>query len=78
MTVQVQWLYENCSVELVHGQQTITTNYETSTVLVLCAVSDIVCNLCVDSVQCINSKAHEWIIVIIIVIIINILCIGRL
>jgi len=52
-------LYENCSVELVHGQQTITTNYETSTVLVLCAVSDIVCNLCVDSVQCINSKAHE-------------------
>jgi len=50
-------------------------NYETSSVLVLCAFIDIVCNLCVDSVQCINSKAHEWIIVIIIK---NILCVGRL
>jgi hypothetical protein len=49
-------------------------NYETSTVLVLCAVSDIVCNLYVDSEQCINSKAYE----LMIVIIINILCVGRL
>lgn len=62
-------------MEEVHRQQAIMMNYETSTVLLLCAVSDIVCNLCVDSVQCINSKAHEWIIVIIIK---NILCVGRL
>jgi len=47
------------AVVWINSQQTIKMNYETSTVLVLCAVSDIMCNLCVDSVQCINSKAHE-------------------